>query len=196
MAGYTATEKVGFAFYSLINSAPPIDRWIETREDYITAKPKVRIAMMDAERIRLQKGFSGYIPGRDMIMIRVKVRLTATENPDSSRTLEINFSDFDQILYFPFRLGDLWVALLPAGLEAKSAYRLTAEDYDGLSSVIGMGEGMAELVFIPTRADGGDPMVVGDIPLWPMMADVAQFSIFDREGNAVWRARSSQRMGR
>src|SRR5687768_13611691 len=88
MSPYTPTEKVGFAFYQMIRQPPPFSRWIEISPDYQKALPKVRLAMMDAERIRLKTGFAAYLPDRDLIPVRARARARGTGD-----SLEITFLD-------------------------------------------------------------------------------------------------------
>jgi hypothetical protein len=184
MREYSATEKAGFAFYSMIRQPPPFTRWVETRPDYITAKPKVRLAMMDAERERLQKGFATYIPDRDLITIRTRAHVQRKADESGAvKTIGVSFPDSDEFLYFPLQLGDVWIALVPSGLDARSDYAVTPAENETLPRG---GDMTAELTLTPVRVDEREPMVIGGTPLWLMLADVRQLSLLDEENQPVW----------
>jgi hypothetical protein len=187
MSEYSATEKAGFAFYNIIRQPPPFTRWVEIRPDYITSKPKVRLAMMDAERDRLKRGFATYIPDRDLITIRTRVHVQRKAvEPGAARTaISLSFPDSDDILYFPFQLGDVWIALTPSGLDAQSDYALTPAENESLPK---SGDMTAELTLTPVRVDEREPIIIGGTPLWLMLTNVRQLSLLDNENQPVWTA--------
>lgn len=202
LAGFSETEKVGFAFYRLINRPPPYDSWIIARDDYKAAKPQTRLSIMDHQRQRLREGFDGYFIDQDVITLTLKLSVQGRDNPDFvkdpalheaglSKIIEIKFSDTEDIPYFPFPIGELWVGVIPEHFEKLSRHHLTLEQYKRFCSGTGACIGTfrpveLQLVLRPRAADAKEPVVVGDIPVWLMLSDIASIAFIDRRGEMLW----------
>lgn len=203
LAGFTEKEKVGFAFYKLINRDPPYDDWIRGTAAYQSAKSNVQLAMMDDERYRLRRGFEVYTPDRDLITIKLPVKVKGGDNPKFgkdlemqaaglSKMIEINFMGNDESPYFPFLIGKQWIGLIPQGLEQRSTHYLTPAQFK--SFCVNQNKACekfeqnidANVILRATSADAEKPLVLGDIPLWLMMSDLGAIIFIRRDGGLVW----------
>jgi hypothetical protein len=202
LAGFSETEKVGFAFYHLINRPPPYDSWIVARDDYKIAKPQTRLSIMDLQRQRLREGFDGYFIDQDVITLNLKVRVQGKDNPDYAKDpalqdagltkmIDIKFSQTEDMPYFPFPVGELWVGVIPEHIEKLSRHYLSPEQYQRFCSGTGACIGGyrpvdVQLVLRPKKADAKEPVVVRNVPVWLMLSDVASIAFLARDGNMLW----------
>ena len=202
LAGFSEMEKTGFAFYHLINRPPPYDSWIVARDDYKAAKPHNRLAIMDLQRQRLREGFDAYFTDQDVITLNLQVKVQGKANPDYAKDpaldeagltkmIDIRFSQTDDMPYFPFPVGDLWVGVIPENIDKLSRHYLTPEQFGRFCGGTGACSGSfrpttVQLILRPISADGKEPIVVGDVPVWLMMSEVASIAFIARDGEMLW----------
>lgn len=202
LAGFSETEKVGFAFYHLINRPPPYDSWIVARDDYKAAKPHNRLVIMDLQRQRLREGFEHYFPDQDVITLNLKIGVRGKDNEDYakdqalqeaglSKMIDMKFSQTDEPPYFTFPVGDLWVGLIPENIDRLSRQYLTPEQFDRFCNGTGACMGAfrpteVQLVLRPQKADAKEPILVNDIPVWLMMSEVASIAFLAKDGSMLW----------
>jgi len=202
LIGFTETEKVGFAFYHLINKNPPYLDWITTRPDYMKSTPGDRMKIMDYERIRLRDGFANYQVDRDMILVKLPLLYTLIDNPDYLtnddarnkgliKRLLVSIPD-SKTPYFPFQVGKFWVGVIPQGLEKDMQIDLSEEEYNVLARGIVDGTNfknksmVTTVILKPIMADEKSPMVENKMPVFLMMSDVASLSIRGLSEELLW----------
>lgn len=202
LIGFSETEKVGFAFYHLINKTPPYMDWIAARTDYIKSTPGERMRIMDYERPRLRDGFANYQVDREMILVKLPLLYTLTDNPDYhtdpdaqskglTKRLLISLPD-SQTPYFPFQVGKFWVGVIPQGLEKSMPVDLTEEEYDKLAHGIVektkfKNKSIITTVLLkPIVADDKKPMVENNMPVFLLMSDIATLSIRNVGETLLW----------
>jgi hypothetical protein len=203
-ADITMTERVGFAFYSLTKQSPPLEDWVMGKENYQRAQPNVRLTMMDSERNRLHQGWSRFNLSRDLITLRFAVRVRGMDNPDLdpnvqprpgeeilSKAFQIELPGMTQGVHFPFQLGRQWITVIPEGMTEVMVNPLTDAHYKLMVESIGLRQDKdiiaeAELVMRPKQADGKTPMTIDSLPMFLMLADIASFSILDKERRPIW----------
>jgi hypothetical protein len=203
LAGFTEKEKVGFAFYKLINRDPPYDDWIRGTAAYQSAKSNVQLAMIDQERHRLRRGFEAFTPDRDLITIKLPVKVKGGNNPNFakdfemqaaglSKMIEINFMGNDESPYFPFLLGKQWIGMIPQGLEQRSTHYLTPAQFATFCANKNKACEKfeqnidANVILRTISADAEKPLVLRDVPLWLMMSDLGAIIFLRRDGGLIW----------
>lgn len=203
LAGFSEKEKVGFAYYKLINRDPPYDDWTRSSSEYQTAKSNVQLAMIDHERHRLKRGFEFYTPDRDLITIKLPVKVTGGDNPsyakdlemqhaNLSKMIEINFMGNEESPYFPFQLGKQWIALIPQGLEQRSTHYLTPAQFANFcgnksKACVKFEQNIdANVILRASSANATEPLVMNDVPLWLMMSDLGAIIFLRRDGGLLW----------
>lgn len=194
LLGFSDSEKVGFAFYHLINKDPPFDEWIQARDDYITARPTARLNLMDRDRIRLRDGFANYIVDRDMLKVQVMMLYTVGDNPDYksqpeaknkglTKRLTIKFQDPKLEKYFPFQLGKMWIGVIPMDMDSFTKIDMTDEEYQefcqGIYNCFPFSDRpyMTTVVLSPIQADAKAPLVEGEVPVFLLLSKIAAVSI-------------------
>lgn len=202
LAGFSEKEKVGFAFYKLINRDPPYEDWVRGTASYQSAKSNVQLSMMDEQRVRLRRGFESYTPHNDLISIKLPVKVKGSDNPSYakdlemqaaglSKMIEINFMGSDESPYFPFLIGKQWIGLIPQGLEQRSTHYLTPAQFSAFCGTSKKCEKFeqnidAYVVLRTVSADAEKPLVLNDIPLWLMMSDLGAIIFLRRDGGLLW----------
>jgi hypothetical protein len=203
MTGYSETEKVGFAFYHLINRNPPYEDWIMNRDDYLKAEPFAKLEILDHDRARLRDGFAAYFPDRDLIKVKVNLLYDVSDNPDNKagyaqdenapvKRINIHFPVATGGTYFPFQIGKLWVGLVPDNAEAVFQQDMTLKKYTDFCASIGNCSNFRDkvistvIVMRPASADAKTPFVDNGIPIWLMMTDVGALYIRNDSGDNKW----------
>ena len=194
LLGFSDSEKVGFAFYHLINKDPPFEDWIQARDDYIKARPAARLNLIDHDRIRLRDGFANYIVDRDMLKMQVMLLYTVGDNPDYksgaearskglTKRLSIKFQDSKLEKYFPFQLGKMWIGVIPMDMDNFTKIDMTDEDYQefcqGIYNCFPFDDRpyMTTIVLSPIQADAKAPLMEGDVPVFLLLSKIAAISI-------------------
>lgn len=201
LAGFSETEKIGFAFYHLSNHKPPFDDWIQAREDYKEASIKDRLLMTDEQRIRLQEGFLNYFPDTDLISLRLKVVVTGGPNPNLKKDLamqtaglthqiKLDFVDLHDVPYVPVQVGKLWIGMIPDQLEKVTTHYMTEEEYQRIAKISDFVNSsrvnMVQIMLRPRSADAMTPLMNKDLPVWLMMADIGALIFIDSHGQLRW----------
>lgn len=201
LAGFSETEKIGFAFYHLSKHQPPFDDWIRAREDYKASSMKRRLIMTDEQRIRLNEGFLSYFPDRDLITLRLKATISGGPNPDFqkdprlqeaglSHFIRLRFVDLQDVPYIPVEIGKLWVGIIPNGLDKLSTHYLTEQEYARLTQTTGNIASdritRIQMLLRPQSADAKTPMMYKDLPVWLMMADIGALVLLGQNGALGW----------
>ncbi|MDB5490964.1 MAG: hypothetical protein JWO78_813 [Micavibrio sp.] len=202
LQGFTMTDKVGFAFYRLINRDPPYLDWIKARDAYKEAVPKIRMDMLDHEQDHLRIGFANYQLDRDLIMIKAPLLYTIIDNPDYSvyeaareksltKRLQVRMPD-NAVPYFPFQLGKMWIGVAPKDMEQFAAIDMTDLEFKALCIKI-LDCSNFKNKTVPTtimlkalQADTKKPLMEGDLPVFVMLSDVAALYVRGSFGELLW----------
>lgn len=208
---FTESEKVGFAFYGFAGTEPKFDTWIKNQTYYQTAKPSAKNHILYEDNIRLGKGFQSFNPEYDYISFETPARAHIPA-PDARmeflnkfnkipikielpRILEIPGS---QETYFPYEIGNTWIALIPDNFQEFLTIYMDEEDYYNFSTELGITYDtphtrvMIEYIMRATNADSERPFPVGSKELWLVMAEVGGIKIRNPHNNyQVWDYESS-----
>ncbi len=192
---YSTLEKIGFAFHTLSNSKPDFSKWVEEDNKYKKAMPLEKVNLMKAEMQRLQTGMITYDQQTDLIELNSRVRLLFShpehtdpdlKDPGSMVTMKVEMSDIPDDNFFPFLIGDVWVAVIIKDLEAlknikftpgefqQFATKETFKNHAKLKTVFAN----TNLVLRPVSVDTSAPVVVNGIEMWLMLAEVAHMELW------------------
>lgn len=193
---FSDTEKVGFAFYQFANAEPDFDSWVENTEEYRKAKPVDKQKLMQTETQRLRNAFYHYIPDQDLIKFSVRAKVTVSNYYHRSQMegvktdVKITLEDIPEN-YFPFQLGDMWIAVVAQDLEKFLDQTMTGPQYREFAKKIGFDKriyALQEVLNIefrlrPLSADGDEPIMLADIPMWLMLAEIGSMEAWMNVGN-------------
>lgn len=196
----TETEKVGFAFYRLAKRPPPFENWIKSSDNYLLAGPVDKQNILHTELQRLARANQEYTLDDDLIHIKTRVEIRATEKLDKKakdsglihRPISINMKEIKHG-YFPVQLGTLWIALIPNDLESFALFSPAPEDYERLRDKLSLSglprPARMELRLRPRRVDLRSPQSLDGVEAWPMLAEIASLSLW-RGKEMVWEYRA------
>lgn len=194
---YNDSEKVGFAFYQFINSEPDFDSWVENTDAYIEAKPVEKQKMMQRETVRLRNAFYHYIPDQDLVKFTVKAKVEVSNYYHRSQMegIKTNVNITLQGIpenYFPFQVGDMWIAVVAQDVEKLLHQTMNANEYNVFAQKIGFDKRIYALQDVlniefrlrPISADSEAPIMLADIPMWLMLAEIGSMEAWiDIGGN-------------
>ena len=188
---YTESEKVGFAFFNLIKAEPDFESWIRETQKYKDAKPSKKVQMLTDDLRRLETGFISYYPDEDLISVEAKARVEASEYFHASQRegtvthVKIKLPDMPQG-YFPFQIGDMWIALIIEDFEKMTNYDFNPEQYkefatklrfDRYSNQFAMNVNV-DFKFMPVSADGEGPIEMDGINMWLMLGEMVEMRLW------------------
>lgn len=191
---FSEEEKVGFAFYNLIARDPPYESWIMNSDPYIKMMPDDRIHYMDAERNRLKNGIANFSLKKDLIRVRIMSDLTIRPDAENeTMVMDVQIPEFsDGLAFFPFKLGEQWIAVIPMDMSHTMSYPLTLEelaliDRDLGTRSKGRKNVAVEILLLPVSADDKSPMTLDEKSMVLMMAEVASFYLLDDKNRIpIW----------
>lgn len=211
---YTETEKAGFAFYKLGQIAPDFDSWIKNMPEYKKiVKPRERAMFLSDVKFRLEQGFNTYVPEFGMITVQAPIiiqGMPAREYKNSSERylrIYLDAAATSAGFYFPFPVGDEWVAMIPRGMESFDNLPVSQAEYDriigGPTPAAANGvkkNGVMEIIMQPVAVDTSTPMELDGVELWLMDSEVASLTFWTRnkrklvwEYTAPWYVSDTQR---
>ena len=189
---YTETEKVGFAFFKLGHIQPPYVEWVKATDLYKDAPPKERAALLEDQTVRLQKGFSLYMPDEDLIKVATIAPVRSPMLSDKDKAGKYHDVKPLQILmaagpngYFPFYVGDMCIAIVPEHFDAFQNIMVSNDVYSKMRKYLGIGnyqqvqKAYIEIVFRPNKADTSKPMTLDKTDTWLMSATIINFEVWD-----------------
>lgn len=201
MRAYSESEKAAFAFYRLTDTLPDFRTWITPTEAYKNAKPSQRNEIVQQGTLRLQQGFLNFYVERTPLTIKSPATLQLFEaseangkTPAKPRRMVLTLPAMADPLYFPFNVGDLWLAVIVTGVKPTMTFPLDDAKYDRIKSLMRIRTSndkrliRAEIVAFAKEADGKAPMEVSGVPLFPMVASPVVLALWkeDEEDILLW----------
>jgi len=198
---YSEIEKIGFAFHRLGQTKPDFSNWVKTEDQYKKLNPDVKPLWLEQEISRLEQGFYNFRPREDAIEFEAKIKISAMPHKDMAGTderyflISLDAGDSD-LFYFPFLIGEAWIALIPQGMDGFDKIPIGKERYNRLSQELFIGAsatttGILRTTLIPTSVDTNATFNIGGIDMWLMSAKVVDLTISSNEGNTLLWARTA-----
>ncbi len=188
--GYTDTEKVGFAFYKFANIKPNFTDWDISADAYKNAAaPLDRIEYRRKNAIRLDQGYNDYDPDTDLIHVIADIQVVKLPDPTRPAiTLSFNQSSTDT--YFPFKVGKLWIAVIPRDIDKFEGIHLSPAEYSDFVKKVSNDTNkkvpaLIELWLRPLTAETKTPSMIDRQPYWPLLADIASVTIWNTDKTQV-----------
>lgn len=196
---FSEREKVGLAFYKLGNIAPDFESWIRSSSTYKNlVRPRERGEFLESEKHRLEEGLRSYYPEFGQIKIKTSVTLKGMPPEELKRSedryIKVKMNNNTAEFYFPYPVGNEWVALIPRNIEKMSRVNVTQEQYDlalgkNFKNTQGGKEkaGVMELILQPVSVDTSKPLELEGIHTWLMDGDVASMAVWaDNKRILIW----------
>lgn len=204
---YSESEKAGFAFYQFAGIQPDFAPWIENYKFYQQAKPSLRRDLLKQEEVRLTKGYQNYDKSTDYLSYTVKdAQIIVPKRIDR----QVYLSKYNKIpvrislprilnipgsgdVYFPYQIGDIWIAVIPQKIEDFTTIYLDRNEFENLAYKLRMTksdtEATAEITYSlrPVSGDTKQPFPIGKLSAWLIMAEIGRIDIYSyNHSRHVW----------
>ena len=192
---YTTTEKVAFAYYKLAGMQyPNFEKFIKSGENYRNTLASQKNNFLKDEKIRLEQGFINYYPEYGMIDIQsdiVAKGYNAKEleqaEIDEKFFISLSMTDDSEDMYFPYYIGDRWIAFIPHNAGSLQQLPLTKEQYEFWDKALKFKGKPKRPVTIrikiqPVSVDNSAPLTLNDNEMWLMMGEIASMDIWKDYG--------------
>lgn len=197
---YSETEKAGFAFYALSQGTPDFASWVKSTTAYQKAIPAERVQMLQRQTLRLQQEFLNFTPEDSIIHVTTKATIHYGRNirdksDKNDNKIVIHFSDKNGQPYFPFPMGESWVAAVASGLQNQKTIEMDEDEYKTIRSVVSRGKKLnyravadIELYLRPVSVDAKKPHNLDGVEVWLLMCDVLSLQIWKPGHTAlIWK---------
>ena len=190
----------GFAFFKYARVEPDFRTWVFNSRTYKSGTPRERANMLRSEVPRLQNIFSNYVIDDHPIYIETPVKMVMPVASEAKRlikeegmiTVPIQITQ-DTGTLFAIPVSDMWIALIPEGLDEMLRIPFTEEDYAAFrKNLSDMGINSKTKIrlalrVLPTGADTQEPLIIKDFQLWMLLAKVISFELrTEEEGKVIW----------
>lgn len=184
---YSELEKIGFAFHGLAKFDPDFELWIKDNDQYKDAFPIEKIEMMQEEKVRLRNGYINYYPDSDLISLKVDAMARSSnyfvdsQEKGKVTIVDVSLTEFPEN-YFPFKIGDIWVAVVIKDFDKLTSITFTKDEYSKFAEKVGfkqrehktLQEVRLDLKLRPISVDMSSPVQLNGVEMWLMMVDVAE----------------------
>lgn len=200
-ADISQRERIGFAFHKLVGLTPGFETWAMNTTGYRETQRELRQAFVQEESGRLRKAWEGYDVRQEMLRFLVPAKIKFPGKPDRDQLkvegqdipVQVELKNFEDG-FFPFLIGESWIAVIPADYGEVSAFSLTDSDFAILTGNLGMDpyvmqwDVRAEILVKPVKASLENPIQRKGKNLWPMIGEVASIRIWQSYANkVVWK---------
>lgn len=186
-------EDVAIAFFKTGGQQPNYETLIRGLPDYRKVPPAKQDAFIAKQKQRLQTAYAKYNPQTDLLTIRTRVNvdLHAKQQDDKDKTvlysMTLSFGK-DDSLFFPYRMGDYHIAIIPKKMDSSFEQNLAPSQYELIKTSLGDVNGPAALYIQlkPSKAYLDEPYKIGGEDQWALVADVAGLVMMDGRGSRLW----------
>lgn len=198
---YSESEKVGFAFHQLGKFEPDYESWIKNTDRYKALLPANQLGVMHKELTRLRSGYHNYIPDADLVSIEIEALIKSSNYfVQSQKKGELTDVTIDLIdlpeNYFPFQVGDTWIALVIKDFDLLNQHTFSAEDYRAFAKTLGLTAAYQlsqkvsiDLKLRPLSVDTSSPLSLDGLDMWLMLAEIGEMTVWrkvNRDKQVLW----------
>lgn len=134
----SSAEDVAIAFYKTGKAIPNFDSWIKQKEVYLQTPWGIQDKIYDKELQSLKRQYQEFTPDEDLLVVYTKTNLKYTIEKDKEGNnqyfLKSSFKNAPDAFYFPYKLLNQRIVLMPYALEDFLQHQITKGDYDYVKS--------------------------------------------------------------
>lgn len=197
-ADISQRERIGLAFHKLVGVAPGFEGWARNTAGYRETQRELRPVYLQKESERLRKAWEEYDVRQEMLRFLVPAKIKFPGKPDRDQLkvegrdvpVQIEIKNFEDG-FFPFLIGESWIAVIPADYGDVSTFFLTDSDFAILTANLGMDpyvmqwDVRVEVLVKPVKASLENPLQRKGKNLWPMIGEVAHIEIWQSYADKV-----------
>ncbi len=190
---YITSEVVGFAFYQLAGVPPDFPEWVMKTQTYLDAPHAQKTAILAENVQRLEIGYANYSLEHDVIDFTSGVTIQFPDPEELAKTdieregVHVRLKLTDTVGgYFPFNVGEIWIAVIPDGVEKFFDMNLPVQDYEGLLRGLGVDSSVRTVEAVmrfhvkPLAADTSKPMDLDGFRVWLLLSQIAAVEVWSK----------------
>lgn len=189
----------GFAFFKFANVEPDFRTWVLRSPAHENGSPRSRAILLRSEVPRLQNAFSNYVIDDHPITLETEVTIKIPLPAVAKRlakeegliTIPIKIVQETGSL-FAIQMADMWIALIPEGLDDMLQLRFTEDEYTAFrnslkdAGYISGSKVRLSLRVLPTEADTQEPLMIKDFQLWMLLAKIISFELRSEDSSQTF----------
>ncbi len=191
---YSESEKAGFAFYGLSHVEPDFKSWIENTDKWHDARPADKVTLTQKELQRLKNGYFTYIPDIDLIALTMEATITSSnyfaqsQKEGAMTNVTITLTGLPEN-YFPFQIGNIWVAIVIKDFDILTHHTFTADEYAEFAKKMGLTGAYQlskkvnmDIRLRPVSVDTSSPLTLDGFDMWLMLAEIGDMTTWRMAG--------------
>lgn len=188
----STTEEVGIAFLKTTNNFPDFNKVVEGTDAYQKLDPLAQADYRAREVGKLQSAYLAYSPKKSSLMVRLGVRANFHQAADGTATLDFAPPQ-NGPLYFPYLFAGYAIALIPNGIDLFQHLDLNVDEAQIVYGRLGL-DGAATLLLqlFPVAADDQTPVMMDNIPQYPLLAEIGYIGLINERGEQIWAWKSKK----
>lgn len=187
----SSDEDVAIAFFKTANAPPNFEKLATASKAYRMTPVARQNDFAAKEKIRLQNAYNNFDVRNNLLTLQTRVDVELhhemVDEKTEKFTMTLSFGK-DDALFFPYKFGDYNIAIVPRKMDSSFEQNLTRQQYALIQESLGGKDGYAKL-FIqikPQKSYIDEPVKMGGLDQWAMVADVAGLVMMDKNGTRLW----------
>jgi hypothetical protein len=186
------SERVGFAYYTLSGSRPPIDKWVKSSDAYLAASADDRPLIYNNEVNRLKNAFNQYMISDDLIVIRTPVVIDIPQERErralfsNSASMPVKFKPSYMVNdSFLIEIAGNWIAVISENLEEHINLELAPDEAKHfikstrLHDSINTNRLYIEFALRPKSIHPDRPITLNTVLAHPMITEIVSTRLWD-----------------
>jgi hypothetical protein len=180
----TSSRDVGVLFFRMAGIAPDFAQLLPLDAAITRLPEEERAKAIEKDKLSLDVQYANLEPKKTQIVIRSAVRVWPSHGDQQG--LKVEFPKTD-MLYFPYNAFGQDIAIIPNALDSYAYIPQDTTESRISRSKLDLG-GAATLVLVlqPIAADMKTPVVLDNLPQWPLLTEIAFFGIYNKRMQAIW----------
>lgn len=185
-------EDVAIAFFKTGGQEPNYETLVRGLKDYARTPLARQEAFFARETTRLRGAYQNYNPETGLLTIRTRAEIDLHHEWIDKETEHHSMTVFfgkDDALFFPYKLGDYNIAVVPTKMDARFTRDIAASQYNLIKSTFGdntKGNAIMYIQMKPSKAYMDEPINMGGLDQWALVADVVNLTLTDPNDVQMW----------
>lgn len=185
-------EDVAIAFFKTGGQEPNYLTLIRGMKEYARTPLARQDDFIARETKRLRNAYTNYNPESGLLTVRTRVQINLHHEWIDKETEKHSMSVFfgkDDALFFPYKMGDYNLAIVPRKMDARFTRDIAPSQYSLMKGVFNdadEGNAVMYIQFKPHKAYLDAPVNMGGLDQWALVADVVNLTLTDSTGGQMW----------
>jgi hypothetical protein len=185
-------EDIAIALFKTGGQEPNYETLVRGLEDFARTPLARQPEFFAKHTARLRNAYQNYNPETGLLTIRTKAQIELHHEWLDKETERHSMSVFfgkDDALFFPYKLGDYNIAVVPTKMDARFTRDIAPSQYSLIKTSFGetnQGNAIIYIQLKPEKAYLDEPIKMGGLDQWALVADVVNLTMTDNHDNQMW----------